>query len=1055
MNNNPDYFDFNKGKNNDQLDEENQRLKGNEKAQKGENDVNKKDANKNNDDKLAHDINAGHENRLEEQLDNGNDRAAEAMIERIEYDMSNQKKEVRLKLEDKINMEMIRRWEVKIFNIYVTPQRDPLDAFIQFTIGGDYSIQVYSNKKGNTYKVPSGSRGFADKTEVLSNVNTLERVPFEKIITTEVRMSYSMINNQRMMVELWDYNSFFMNKIVGYTTVKLIELVNGSVNVSLEITKRSKPKARPQLQATIDFKIIFQEIWDYKISFLNWKLENVLSNRQQKSGKTKPPSLQLSIEMEGRKPVDKNTLVKSEIIDGSASPQFSNFDGCMIYRGTASSFETQNFIVKLISHTTLFSKIISLKVVNLQGIFEFERVKSDFPMVDEITNEKYNVKFEGSMDIEEETKYKQSGENSTLYSTKKYLCINIMRVENIRPAETRGIVDSFISVEYTGISQRTRTVKENNNPSFNEVLYFLCPIKEEYLQDIQKYTQKINEQFAKNNEVIFNLMIEGDDNTYDNLGVSNFHLSEIKLSGNLVQKKYFADDLKREKKYSSKVYTGKLKLVSAFSLSNNTYVNFEAWFLDDLPDTIDFGEKKSKKDLGDKIPVELSYALRNTKETDDFYEKYKRKIVDVFRQYVNYSYKERSFLEVYQMDQYKNFHLLPYYLSAISLPLKAFTQDDIASNPCFHDYNLTSLDEVAHFVRCFPVYLESKGDVWSSPDYVIKIRKGSTEDHAILMACLMLGLKKTRKINYEELVTQKEKALLDKTIESPSPNEETTKGKTNKVSDANTIDDAETVVNDEKNTKSKKDEETIKISKDKKATNFQLTSVISEVFPYENRIFVCMGRLKFTKQRHLWIMSIGDDYKDITFWDPKMFYKFNLQGRVIDPIKLRNFVNMKYNDYNGIRANIIIKEDDTDDLDLSQSIIKQEKSDYEDKILPYQNDSAIIKYEDDDVYKDNILNESDILVQNYEAAVNNKKMKNLKQALECQIDDQMLLGTTDDGNKKKINFLEEEKKRMEEELNSDNDRFFLPVEEFKDRSGKTIQHTSLPYETIDVSFIIL
>lgn len=1025
---NQDYFDLNRGKNNN-FEEENLKIKE-DKNKKNE----KEDKVQKADPKIEHDVNKAHEEKLDEQMDfnDGNAHAANVLNDRIEYDMGTRKKEVKLKLEDKINMERIRRWDVKIYNIYVTPQRDNLDAFLQFTIGGDYSVQVLTNKTGSTYKIPHGKRGYTDKTEVLANVQKLERRPFNKIINTEMRMSYSMINNQSIMIELWDYNSFLMNNIVGYTTVRIIDIVDGGVNVTLEINFKSKPRARPQLQAIVEFKIIFQEIWDYKISFLNWKLENTLSSRQQKSGKSKPPNLQLSIELEGRKTGEKNTSVKSEIVDGNPSPQFSNFDGVILFRGTASAFETQTFIVKLISHGSILSNIISQKSVNLQGIFEFERIKSDFLMVDEITKEKYNIKFEGSMNIEHETKYKQVGENSTLYSYKKYLCMNIMRVENIRPAETRGIVDSFISVEYTGISQRTRTIKENNNPTFNEVLYFLCPIKEEYLNDINKFAQKINEQFAKNNEVIFNLMIEGDDNTYDNLGVANFHLSDIKQAGNLSQKKYFADDLKKEKKYSSKVYTGKIKLVSAFSLSNNTFVHFEAWFLDDFPDIIDFGEKKSKKDLGDKIPVELTYSLRNTKEGDEFYDKFKKKIVDVFRQYVNYSYKERSFLEVYQMDQYKNTHLLPYYLSSISLPMKNFTKEEVESNPLFHDYNLTTLDEIAHFVRCYPIHLESKGEIWSSPDYLVKIRKGSLEDHAILMACLMLGLKKTRKVFVEK-------------VKTPFKENETFKEKENE-DDEPTMnikpDDNEALLNNNK--------ENRQIQKTKQKQEIERT-IISEVFPYENRIFVCIGRLKFTKQRHIWVMSIGDDFRDVTFWDPKMFYKFNLNGRITDSEKMRNFLNMRYENYNSIRQNQTIREL-TEENDESRSTIKQDKSDFEDKILPYLNDSAVIRYEEDGLYKDDILNESDILVQNYEAAANNKTTKHKKNALEFQVDDQMLLRATDEGNKKKINFLEEEKKRMEEELNSDNDRFFLPVDEFKDRNGKTLSHISLPYETIDIIF---
>ena len=43
---------------------------------------------------------------------------------------------------------------------------------------------------------------------------------------------------------------------------------------------------------------------------------------------------------------------------------------------------------------------------------------------------------------------------------------------------------------------------------------------------------------------------------------------------------------------------------------------------------------------------------------------------------------------------------------------------------------------------------------------------------------------------------------------------------------------------------------------------------------------------------------------------------------------------------------------------------------------------------------------------------------------------------------------------MEAKLQKESDQFFLPVDEFKDRSGKPVQSTSLPYETLDVSFSI-
>ena len=490
----------------------------------------------------------GFEKELEGQLGDeavSNNKLAETIEKKIEFNMKNAKKEVRLKVEDKINMEKIRRWDVKIFSIYITPLREMLDPFIQFTIGGDYSVQVFKNKKGDTFKVPGGSRGFSDKTEVLKNVDALAREPFEAVIQTEVRMSYSMINNQKMMVELWDYNSIWMNTILGYSTINLIDIVNGNMSQTVDIKKKMKKKKRAQIQATIEFKCVFQEIWDYKISILNWKLENVLSQRQQKDSSTTIPNLQLIVEFENRNVTQSYSISKSKIIEKCANPTFSAFDQCLMFRGTSQDLENQYLLVKLIDHQNIFSKTLSYKSINLQGILEFERIKNDFAMVDPVSKDKYNVLMEGSLKIDHNTKYCQKGDSANLVSTKKYLCINIQRVENIRPAETRGIVDSFISCEYTGLSLRTKTIKENNNPNFNEVLYFTVPIKEEYLKEIEKYTQKINEEFANKNEVTFNLMCEGDNNTYDNLGIGFFHLSDLKMGGAHTTKRYYADDLKK------------------------------------------------------------------------------------------------------------------------------------------------------------------------------------------------------------------------------------------------------------------------------------------------------------------------------------------------------------------------------------------------------------------------------------------------------------------------------------------------------------------------------
>jgi hypothetical protein len=291
-----------------------------------------------------------------------------------------------------------------------------------------------------------------------------------------------------------------------------------------------------------------------------------------------------------------------------------------------------------------------------------------------------------------------------------------------------------------GFTQRSRTIKENNNPIINETFYFPAPFPPEYVRNPELYIQKINEELANKNEVIFNLMIEGDNNTYDNLGIGFFHLSLLK-TGEKTHNKYFAQDKKKEINYISSVFSGSVKLTSAFSTSKLTFLNFDAWFLEDFPDLVDYGEKKSDDSKLDKIPLELDKYWNHKQQRNEFLRIFVRGITNDFSKRTNYSFQDRLFFEVFKVDQFKINHFLPYFLSPISIPEQKFSKDEIEKNRNFFDCNLKTLDEIAHYVRNFTFGVE-KEDVSVTPDFMLKTRKGDLDDHAILMACLMMGLKK-------------------------------------------------------------------------------------------------------------------------------------------------------------------------------------------------------------------------------------------------------------------------------------------------------------------------
>ena len=231
-----EFFDFKKKKS--KVEQEDNK-DNDDNGDKGKKDDKKKDLPEGNKDGLEEKIG----NDIESKEDR--DDVAKSIQTRIEFDMAESKKLLKMKKEDKYEMELMRRFSIRIFNIYVTTLKEKMDPFLQFTVGGNFSLKVMSNKAGKTYKVPAGQRGFTDKTEVLDTVDALQKKGFEKVIESEIRMSYSMINSMKLMVEIWDYNTFTSNIIKGYTTENLIDIVNGNMNLGLTIVERNKAGKNP------------------------------------------------------------------------------------------------------------------------------------------------------------------------------------------------------------------------------------------------------------------------------------------------------------------------------------------------------------------------------------------------------------------------------------------------------------------------------------------------------------------------------------------------------------------------------------------------------------------------------------------------------------------------------------------------------------------------------------------------------------------------------------------------------------------------------------------
>ena len=82
-------------------------------------------------------------------------------------------------------------------------------------------------------------------------------------------------------------------------------------------------------------------------------------------------------------------------------------------------------------------------------------------------------------------------------------------------------------------------------------------------------------------------------------------------------------------------------------------------------------------------------------------------------------------------------HLLPLFLSKITPPdssIIEFENGELRRG-------IRTLGEVAHFVRCIPFKFTENDKIWSSPDFLLSIKIGTLEEHALLMASMFRAVK--------------------------------------------------------------------------------------------------------------------------------------------------------------------------------------------------------------------------------------------------------------------------------------------------------------------------
>lgn len=676
---------------------------------------------------------------------------------------------------DKEELERIRRWKVHIKEIYLTPldKEEIIDGFLQITVGGDYEVNIYDiPKKEKKIKEITGKRGYTDFTEVIEDMKPLEKIRLFKEIDIEVRDSIVSLMKQNIIIELWDWNAWEFNELLGIHMFNIMNIIKGSINQSCIIKKKDANGVLSDL-CRIEFKCIFQEIWDFILSFEDWSATNTNTLFDKKDDIA---SLNLNVEFAfAKNRYDKITAKNSK--KGTINPEWSSFTSDLKYRGTLFDLENQILTISVTNTESLLSIVKKEVKTDLVGITEDGLIRQYFVKTStakmqtsshkgkktkNLAEEEPDSSIQGKIVSNEIPEFKQHGNESNIQEGEVYLCVYLSRLSLAAlPRFVKKPKRVFLILEWSDKMYETERIDiSRNNKNFDQNVYFMMDLG---AKEIEKMSLDIREEALKscislNNEVTVSLMLEDEYKCHDYIGRFSVDVVSIIEKGKPLDKKYKKDD-NNEIVYTPKVYKNINRFDSAY-LSRELTLEMEMWFypeelLRKVELTNDSLKKKSTVDyILTKIDKTLSFTANYINEMIANIE---RKYIDINSRFFKFEPKELTIngeelsnqSGFYVKDQDNNERLLNSYLGKLTIREtmldEVFLQTNVnlmmQKKSEMEKLNLPILYPISllHYVRNMRYHSNQMENVILSPHLVMQNRKATKFEIAIYLACLMLN----------------------------------------------------------------------------------------------------------------------------------------------------------------------------------------------------------------------------------------------------------------------------------------------------------------------------
>eukprot|EP00928_Gymnodinium_smaydae_P038522 TRINITY_DN26558_c0_g1_i1.p1 TRINITY_DN26558_c0_g1~~TRINITY_DN26558_c0_g1_i1.p1 ORF type:complete len:1124 (+),score=277.79 TRINITY_DN26558_c0_g1_i1:139-3510(+) len=650
--------------------------------------------------------------------------------------------------------EFNRKWRLNFAVTGIESWLDEtIDVFLSISLGAVGDKVETQLKKIKTEYV------FTKKYRVTSEEPTMFESE-EQIYNKPLEFSYKQLQDQYVMMDVWSVSSFNFNQLVGSAQVTFYDLAIENLHQAIPIYQDQK-----SFIGQVHVKAVMSELFEFKILAANWyfKLRPDMENMNQDQKKLK---IGVPEEPEGNEK-------KFETAPCPGPKYCWPMAGEFVYVGTDLSMSMEAISVEVISGSSTQGKAIVTMAAALEYPVAIGTVKNMCPNKEDYVQGKVagsvlvtkrSVLLEPGM-IDEESSVRppmQPPESLiTFFLSPKmqYLVVELGSADGLAIADTdMGTSNAMGRVKYDGVVFQSNVVEASLTPVWNQTFYIPVRVVDETIRTDETHYKNLLPVEMQSKGFLEVEVWHYENTPTEFLGLIRVDLARTRYAK--MQERAICDKAANEaragtakdtnekdeganditigidpmlaKKHPCRVLEVKREAILGSKLPSSmgrASVSFDCYFVPDFPDDFKF---LAQDDIDESSAGAAQLAEKNERFAACF-----EKWESHWKEF-NYTYKT-WFPDSVQTRTW------PYKFldnTGVELPLVSLIV------PCALPSTLEQPQALLHWVRSIefivPARQRAVGEMtqWSRPDAVLAVRKGSVQDHAVVLCCALLGLRK-------------------------------------------------------------------------------------------------------------------------------------------------------------------------------------------------------------------------------------------------------------------------------------------------------------------------